>query len=200
MRGRFLHKAILSHLLVAVPPAVVLGVVVMRINEVALRSEAQLLHLSVANLLKESLADEVRLEVSLLGYAERILGMELDGDTKRAMLKAVVANGDLSHIAVFRDIHYTASMNPGRATEGNPLTLKEDEFFVLGDNSPASHDSRFWEEPGNSNGQAVYRQGIVPRDYLIGRALFVYWPGGYHISPKVRFGIIPNVGEMRFIY
>ena len=110
----------------------------------------------------------------------------------------------LTHIRLHRDTHYSnlnvATGGPGLATEGYPFELRDDEFFVLGDNSPASHDSRFWEEPGNSNGQAVYRQGIVPRDYLIGRALFVYWPGGYHISPKVRFGIIPNVGEMRFIY
>jgi len=112
----------------------------------------------------------------------------------------------LSHIALFRDIHYTAkkyanSNDSGRATEGNPLILGEDEFFVLGDNSPNSEDGRWWSSPGVANGgNPPYREGIVPRDYLIGKALFVYWPQGFKLFYKDRLGIIPNIGQMRFIY
>jgi signal peptidase I len=111
----------------------------------------------------------------------------------------------LSHIAVFRDIHYLGRNNLKgvlRASEGNPITLRKDEFFAMGDNSPSSSDSRYWESEGLGNGPIRYRPGIVPRDYLIGKALFVYWPSGFGFSPFVgtRFSIVPNVGAMRFIY
>jgi signal peptidase I len=48
-------------------------------------------------------------------------------------------------------------------TIGNSKTiLKDDEFFVLGDNRLASSDSRIW--------------GVLPRDKIIGRVLFRLWP------------------------
>ncbi len=46
--------------------------------------------------------------------------------------------------------------------EGDTFTLDEDEYFLLGDNSENSQDSRYW--------------GVVPRRNIIGRAVFVYWP------------------------
>lgn len=120
------------------------------------------------------------------------------------------AHGDpftLKHIALYRDIHYTnnperGGTNIGRATEEKPMApLGADEFFVLGDNSAASHDSRFWDRKGlDINGQELHRKGIVPRDYLIGKAYFVYWPAGFRPHPKFRFAFIPNIGDMRFIY
>jgi hypothetical protein len=112
----------------------------------------------------------------------------------------------LSHVAIFRDIHYTASKyangpKNGRATKDKPFTLEEDEFFVLGDNSPNSEDGRWWTRPGLANkGISAYRVGIVPRNYLVGKALFVYWPSGYRPFAEFPFGIIPNIGRMRFIY
>jgi signal peptidase I len=115
-------------------------------------------------------------------------------------------NLKLSHIAVFRDIHYTEAKfssrgDGGRATEDNPFDLKKDQFFVLGDNSPNSEDGRWWDRLGVSNkGLPPYREGTVPRDYLVGKALFVYWPSGFKPFEGFPFGIIPNVGRMRFIY
>ena len=54
---------------------------------------------------------------------------------------------------------------------------------------------------GTANkGIEPYRAGIVPRDYLVGKALFVYWPSGFRPFDQFPFGIIPNVGHMRFIY
>ncbi|RKY23992.1 MAG: signal peptidase I [Planctomycetota bacterium] len=111
----------------------------------------------------------------------------------------------LSHVAIFRDIHYLSNeFSNGvvscRAGEGNPLTLGEDEFFVLGDNSPNSADGRLWSEAGKGNNGITYRKGIVPRDYLVGKALFVYWPSGFKPFSGFRFSIIPNIGRMRFIY
>ena len=110
----------------------------------------------------------------------------------------------VSHLALLRDIHYTGrnpnSNERGRATEGNPLTLKADQFFMLGDNSPRSEDGRWWARPGKGNNGNIYAEGIVPRDYLVGKALFVYWPAGFKPLPKFPLAIVPNVGEVRFIY
>lgn len=111
----------------------------------------------------------------------------------------------LSHVAIFRDIHYLERKYANGRKEGRaidkPFTLEEDEFFVLGDNSPNSEDGRWWSKPGLANkGISAYRVGIVPRDYLVGKALFVYWPSGYRPFAEFPFGIIPNIGRMRFIY
>jgi len=112
----------------------------------------------------------------------------------------------LSHIAIFRDIHYTeakfsSKSDGGRATKDSPFILEKDQFFVLGDNSPNSEDGRWWDRPGLANkGLPEYREGTVPRDYLVGKALFVYWPSGFKPFAEFPFGIVPNVGRMRFIY
>jgi signal peptidase I len=108
----------------------------------------------------------------------------------------------LSHVAIFRDTHYTNVDGPGpaRATQGNPFTLQQDEFFVLGDNSPNSADGRWWNRPGRANNGLSYHAGVVPRDYLVGKALFVYWPSGFRPFARFGFSVIPNVGQMRFIY
>lgn len=132
----------------------------------------------------------------------------------------------LSHVALFRDIFYTNKQGSRRARAGekDAFQLNEDEFFVLGDNSPNSEDARWWPEPDMaSRGWDPPRAGIVPRYYLVGRALFVYWPSGFEfpwpqsvrefllgsasrngmmrlLSSLVTLRWIPNVGQMRFIY
>ncbi len=129
-------------------------------------------------------------------------------DPRNLSLPAFSLNGTgesfiLENVRLSRDIHYTNTSSPdsppGFGTENNPATLGNDEFFVLGDNSPQSHDSRFWTIPGIGNNER-YRQGVVPRNYLIGKAFFVYWPSGFRYAPFVKYPIIPNVGEMRFIH
>ena len=65
-------------------------------------------------------------------------------------------------IIIERDIYYCEVR--GRRNRRGLSELGEDEYFVLGDNSPASHDSRSWDKPG------------VPAENLIGRAFFVFWP------------------------
>ncbi len=42
-----------------------------------------------------------------------------------------------------------------------PETVPADQFFVMGDNRDNSQDSRYW--------------GFLPRDYIKGRALMIYW-------------------------
>ena len=48
------------------------------------------------------------------------------------------------------------------AKEGQRIKIPADSFFVLGDNSSQSSDSR--------------NCGFVPRSYLIGRAFLIWWP------------------------
>ncbi|OHB53876.1 MAG: signal peptidase I [Planctomycetes bacterium GWF2_42_9] len=111
----------------------------------------------------------------------------------------------INDVQLYRDIFYMNNTTRGlndkilRAGDGEPFTLGEDEFFACGDNSPDSYDSRLWQTEGIGNNGKTYRMGIVPRDYLVGKAFFVYWPGGFRPG-NFKLAIIPNVGRMRFIY
>lgn len=51
--------------------------------------------------------------------------------------------------------------------------LGPDEFFVMGDNSPRSQDSRLWP-----NTRRALNRHAVGRQALIGKAFFIYWPHG----------------------
>ncbi len=91
---------------------------------------------------------------------------------------------ELSEIEIYKDIHYVTlrsknGMKIQRAGYGNPFELGDDEFFVLGDNTANSADSRFWDRLGDGNNGRQYSMGAVPRDYLVGKAFFVYWPGAF---------------------
>jgi len=48
------------------------------------------------------------------------------------------------------------------AQEGQKIVVPADNFFVLGDNSASSQDSRYW--------------GFVPRKNILGEAVLIYWP------------------------
>lgn len=142
------------------------------------------------------------------------LGVSADdaGERQAIMPRVSIFGGGeikLSHVGVFRDIHYTERekvrnsegqvvFEGTRAREGQPFTLEEDQFFALGDNSPASSDSRYWNIEGLGNNGKKYRMGTVPRDYLVGKAFFVYWPGPFRPSDKF-IRIIPHVEGMKFI-
>lgn len=66
---------------------------------------------------------------------------------------------EIRRLKLLRDVHYT---DDGRnATQGRVVHLGNSQYFVLGDNSPVSMDSRFW--PYN---------GAIESEDLIGRPLF----------------------------
>jgi len=67
--------------------------------------------------------------------------------------------------AISVDVYYTDY--PDRRAVREEYQLGPDEFFVLGDNSCNSNDSRGWRN-----------HGAVPRDYLVGEAFMVLWPLG----------------------
>ena len=108
----------------------------------------------------------------------------------------------LTHIALYRDIYYLSSDEDNRvqrASRNHPMVLEEDEFFACGDNSPFSADSRLWTKPGLANNDRTYPAGVVPKDYLVGKAFFVHWPGGYRLKEEpIRW--IPFPDGMKLIY
>jgi signal peptidase I len=141
-------------------------------------------------------------------------GMRVPTEVVNTRIRIEVAGPcGLSHLKLYRDLYYTQLTDqwvqqrrggmPGTATQGSPLTLKESEFFAMGDNSRQSSDGRLWAEVYDPLTDLGLRAGIVPRRYLLGKAFFVYWPAGFRPAEKVPYAkewpIVPNTGDMRII-
>jgi signal peptidase I len=73
----------------------------------------------------------------------------------------------ISRLRLARDIHYAGDDGRELFPHGirHPVELGPDEFFVLGDNSTNSYDSRCWKAGPT-----------VQRDLLVGKAFFVHLP------------------------
>lgn len=124
---------------------------------------------------------------------------------------------ELNHLIVERDAYYyhgararTFTLNwappQGWASPDYPIWLRGNEYFMLGDNTAASKDSRLWDTAAThlkARGDA-FQLGTVPKDQLIGKAFFVYWPSPTRIDwlewiPVVGGNLVPDVGRMRWI-
>ena len=85
--------------------------------------------------------------------------------------------------------------NPARwanfgKTRRTTFELGSGQFLMCGDNSASSSDSRLWTHVGIPH--------HVERQFLIGEAIYVFWPRGLRI-PGTRFAWIPNFPKMRWI-
>lgn len=86
-------------------------------------------------------------------YIKRVIG--LPGDVVEVDDGTVYVNGKaLREDYVPEEYRDRVSMSA--------YTVGADEYFVLGDHRSSSNDSRSW--------------GAVPRNYIYGKAVFVYWP------------------------
>lgn len=86
-------------------------------------------------------------------YIKRVIG--LPGDTVAVDDGYVVVNGKK-----LAENYLPAEYRDDRSY--SPHIVPQDEYFVLGDHRASSNDSRAW--------------GFVPRSYIYGKAVFVFWP------------------------
>ena len=91
----------------------------------------------------------------------------------------------------------------------NPARIGEDQFLLLGDNSPASRDGRFWGRPHPILKDEIGFDApfVVPGELLVGKAWCVYFPATYPLGAGLNMkdpgarapAIVPNFGSLRFI-
>ena len=95
---------------------------------------------------------------------------------RSASFAAKGAAVQVQHVRLWRDTYYTTGSDVQPESLSDPKTwdslrknpslltmyVQPKHYLCLGDNSPASLDSRSW--------------GLVPERLLLGRALVVYWP------------------------
>ena len=99
-------------------------------------------------------------------FIKRVIG--LPGETVELKDKKVYINGkplDEPYVHFLRppaaesEFHEVTSFDV-RERYG-PVTVPPNQYFVMGDNRDNSQDSRYW--------------GFLPRDYVKGKALVIYW-------------------------
>jgi signal peptidase I len=91
-------------------------------------------------------------------FIKRLVG--LPGETVEIKGGSIYINDLPAKEPIFNQIYY---YNRGEyGAEGQKIVVPKDSYFVLGDNSASSKDSRFW--------------GFVPKDDLLGQAMIIYWP------------------------
>lgn len=123
---------------------------------------------------------------------------------------------EMTRVRVERDLHYkTGLLDLGQQVPANgprisgllhatdpiaPSVLGPDHFLMLGDNSGASRDSRYWGRPHPLSVSVTGDDApfLVPRDMLVGKAWCVYFPAPTSIAGSgPRY--MPDFGRLRFI-
>ena len=108
----------------------------------------------------------------------------------------------LDHVSLWRDVYYTnRGSNLHSGTPNAPVQLGPGEYFVMGDNSAISKDARYWDRPIELPHEGLdIAEGRVPEQFMLGKAVFVYWPAGFRISDSLHVSLIPDFGDMRWIH
>jgi len=92
----------------------------------------------------------------------------------------------VDNLKLYRDVYYTSRPDATR----REFSLGPGSFFVLGDNSPVSVDSRVWNDPR------------VPREAFIGKPLVVHLPSRqahWDWNGSSRFVRVPDVSRIRVV-
>ena len=99
-------------------------------------------------------------------FIKRIIG--LPGDTLELREKKVYINGqpiDEPYVHFLQPPRTGADYSERTSFDVRerfgPVTVPADQYFAMGDNRDNSQDSRYW--------------GFLPRDYVKGKALVIYW-------------------------
>jgi hypothetical protein len=94
---------------------------------------------------------------TVIEFRHQPSGGALETQLPRVAIGARGAEVELQDLEILRDIYYTAGPGTG-GEEGGKYQLGPDEYFLLGDNSPHSVDSRVWSsQDGVSSGLIVGR-------------------------------------------
>jgi signal peptidase I len=114
---------------------------------------------------------------------------------------------ELHRVSLARDLFYQPVSHmlppkaggPARGTHPNSLQVQQaNEFFFLGDNSPASLDGRLWGESDPWVQTLIDpADGIVARDLIVGKAFCVFFPA---MSKQWGRVPVPDLGQLRWIW
>lgn len=94
----------------------------------------------------------------------------------------------VTDLRVYRDVYYTHPIGPpNRDRDARPIRLNAGEYYVLGDNSPVSEDSRVWPN-----------RGAVDSKWFVGKPLVAI--------PTIWYGLgeqwyiqVPDLTKIRYI-
>jgi signal peptidase I len=96
-------------------------------------------------------------------FIKRVIG--LPGETIELQNKKVLVNGraiDEPYVHFLEATHGGGEITSFDVRERyGPVQVPADQYFVMGDNRDNSQDSRYW--------------GFLPRHYIKGKALMIYW-------------------------
>jgi len=99
-------------------------------------------------------------------FIKRVIG--LPGETLELKEKKIYINGkplDEPYVHFLEEPHHSAELSEVTSSDVRenygPVTVPPNQYFMMGDNRDNSADSRYW--------------GFMPRDYVKGKALLIYW-------------------------
>ena len=93
-------------------------------------------------------------------FIKRVVG--LPGETIQVINNRIYINGSTEPLEepYLDEIYLTG----GAGRNFGPFTIPEGEYFMMGDHRNNSNDSRLWKNK------------TVPKNQILGKALFTYWP------------------------
>jgi signal peptidase I len=91
-------------------------------------------------------------------FIKRLVG--LPGEVVEIRKGTIYINGKPILKLPFSQVYYQNKGDLGQ--QGQAVKIPDDHYFVLGDNSVNSEDSRVW--------------GFVPKNNILGKAILIYWP------------------------
>lgn len=114
---------------------------------------------------------------------------------------------ELHRVRLDRDLFYQPVQHvmpqwrdvPCRGSHPTELAVQHaNEFFMMGDNSPASLDGRLWGETDPWVAKLIdSHEGVVPRDLIVGKAFCVFFPA---LSKQWGTIPVPDLGNVRWIW
>ncbi len=111
----------------------------------------------------------------------RVIGDSKSRDAALTTKEFEPKKPDQNYIVYYSEdavLHPTEDREYNFAAAGKPYIVPENSYFVMGDSRNQSLDSRYW--------------GVVSRDLIIGRAMFVYWSCDRSASNDSMLGCITN--------